>query len=214
MIGLNVTTVLLALIIVGSITAWGKTERFDRFKFNPYMVVHRKEWYRLFTHGFLHGDPVHLVFNVVVLESFGGVMENHLVMEHGLVKGTIYFAVLYLGGLVAATLPALTKHSENHSYNSVGASGAVYAVMIAYILKFPLAELGLLLIPIGIKAFILGFIILAIDMAMNKRGGSRIAHDAHLGGAAFGAIAMLAFDWHVLPEFLKQISAWFNGFFA
>ena len=117
--------------------------------------------------------------------------------------GVIYYIILYVSGGIAATIIPLNKNSENPLYRSLGASGAVSAVVFATILWSPQLELMLMFIPIPIKAYVLGPIYLAIEYFSMRRGGSGIAHDAHLGGAVFGILFVLLINANKGIEFLN-----------
>lgn len=211
-----ITYLLLAATILVSVKAFNENDLKRRLMFNPHDVVHYKKWYRCITHAFVHADTMHLVFNMMVLYMFavqwtpknalgGYSLEPALIAKYG-AKGYLYFACLYLGGILFSTLLALRTHKDNPGYNSLGASGAVMAVVFGYIMMYPTAELGLLFIPIGIPAYIFGPILLAVEYYLGKRGGSRIAHDAHFAGAIFGVIFMVIIDYNYLLDFVNQIT--------
>ncbi|NOQ75334.1 MAG: rhomboid family intramembrane serine protease [Crocinitomix sp.] len=199
-----VTYLLLAITILISVKAMEDMTLKGKLMMNPYDVVHNKKWYRCFSHAFIHADFMHLGFNMFVLYGFGIGLEDTLVFRYGF-QGYIMFTVLYLLGILFATLPSLIKHKDNPSYNALGASGAVMAVLFAYILTNPERELELLLLPgIDIPGYIFGPIILAIEYAMSKKGGTGIAHDAHFAGAIFGVLFITAVDYHYLLNFFKH----------
>ena len=154
-----VTYLLLAVTILISAIAMDNQSLKYRLMLNPYDVIHHKKWYRCFTHAFVHGDWLHLGFNMYVLFSFGEVLEFQLIRLYGL-KGYYYMALLYLSAILFSSLLSLYTNKDNPGYNSLGASGAVMAILFAYILLFPTAELGLLFLPMRIPAFIFGPIIL------------------------------------------------------
>ena len=104
-----------------------------------------------------------------------------------------------------ASLPSFFKHQDNSSYRSLGASGAVSAVIFAAILWEPTMLLGIMFFPFPIPAYIFGPIYLAIEYFSMKRGGSGIAHDAHIGGAVFGVLFVLLLDINKGKEFLDLI---------
>ncbi len=199
-----VTYLLLAITILISVKAMEDATLKGKLMMNPYDVIHYKKWYRCFTHAFIHADFMHLGFNMFVLYNFGVNLEDTLVLNYG-TQGYVMFAVLYIMGILFATIISLIKHKDNPGYNSLGASGAVMAVLFAYILMHPERELELLLLPnIKIPGFIFGPIILAIEYAMAKRGGTGIAHDAHFAGAIFGVLFITAVDYHYLLNFFKH----------
>lgn len=200
-----VTYLLLAVTILISAIAMDNQSLKYRLMLNPYDVIHHKKWYRCFTHAFVHGDWLHLGFNMYVLFSFGEVLEFQLILLYGL-KGYYYMALLYLSAILFSSLLSLYTNKDNPGYNSLGASGAVMAILFAYILLFPTAELGLLFLPMRIPAFIFGPIILIAEYALSKRGGTGIAHDAHFAGAVYGIIFMTIVDYHFLLNFFNQFT--------
>ena len=213
-----ITYLLLAATILVSVKAFGDQSFRDKLMLNPYDVVHNKNWYRCFTHAFIHGDLMHLSFNMFALYVFavqvtpeafprasGFSLEPMLVADYGS-KGYMYFGLLYLGGILFSTIWSIHKNKDNPHYNSLGASGAVSAVIFAYILVNPMAELTVFPLPFGLPAYIFGPLLLIFEYIMAKRGGSRIAHDAHIAGALFGVAFMAALDYHIVLDFFKQFS--------
>lgn len=206
-------TLLIIIVTVGlSLMANNKPELYAKMLFNPYQVVHRKEWHRIFTHAFVHdkGNIFHLGFNMYVLYSFGNVVESFLEITVGSMASLLYLFI-YFGGVAAATIPSLIKHKDNYSYNSVGASGAVSAVLFSAIAFMPLqGGIGIIFIPISLPPIVFGVLYIAYEVYMDKRGGTNVAHDAHIGGAAFGFLFTLLFIPNTLSNFFNQILAYFN----
>lgn len=174
----------------------------------PYDVVHHKQLYRTITSGFIHVDWLHLGINMFVLYSFG----QGLLMYYGAVFGDsaiMHFWILYLGGILVSDLPSLFKHRNNPHFNSLGASGAVSAVLFAYIFFNPLGKVYVFaLLPL--PGIIWGLLYVAYSIHMSKRGGDNINHDAHLFGAVFG----IAYTWAVEPalaqRFIDNITSFFQ----
>lgn len=214
MIELSATLVIVAATVIVSLLAFNDRELSYNLSFSPYSVKHQKKWWQVFTHGFVHADYMHLALNMYVLYSFGQLVEITFIYYFGVVNGITYFVGLYIGGLLFATLPALRKQSENPSYLAVGASGAVSAVVFASIVLQPTGGMGIILIPIRIPSFIFGVIYLLAEHYMNKKGGSRIAHDAHIGGAIFGVIYLLFVDYHFYLQFIEDINIWVGSKFG
>lgn len=188
-----------------SLLAFNNNELFDRLKFNPYMVHHRREWYRFITHAVLHGDWMHLLVNMYVFYLFGRRAE--LFFEHYLgLKGLLFYVLLYVGGVLFAALPSYRKHRDNHHYNSVGASGAVAAVLFSGIIFDPTMGIAFIFIPIPIPAFIFGLLYLAYEHYMDKRSQDNVAHDAHFWGALFGVVFTLLVVPQSFLNFVSQVS--------
>ena len=224
MISFSVTTIIVAITVVVSFLAFNDKDLSYKLTLSPYSVKHHKRWWQVFTHGFIHADYMHLGLNMYVLYSFGGFVEGVLVEGYynpsnevfiggfGNV-GYLYYFTLYVGGLLFATLPSLKKHGDNPGYLAVGASGAVSAIVFSSIILYPTGGMGLLFIPISIPSFIFGVLYLLAEHYMSKKGGTRIAHDAHIGGAFFGVIFTVLLDFQILTNFIYMINDWFSTIF-
>ncbi|MFT6323466.1 MAG: membrane associated rhomboid family serine protease [Halieaceae bacterium] len=140
-----------------------------------------------------------------VLWQFGVFVEHTFVLEFGGI-GTFYYLILYLGGVFAASLPSIQKHGDNPYYTSIGASGAVAAVLFSYILMFPTHTLGFMIV-IKIPAIVFGGLYLWYEKKMaNENVNDGIGHDAHYFGALFGVAATLLFKPSFLLNFIQQIT--------
>jgi len=190
-----------------SIVAFGNRELFEKLQLNPYKVYHKKEWYRLISHGFLHADWVHLIINMIVLLSFGNAVENIFkqLAAKGIIQSPVLvFVLLYFISMIAATLTSVFKQKDNAWYNSVGASGAVSAVIFTSIFFQPLARLYLYAV-IPIPGIVFGVLYLGYSHYMSKKGGDNINHDAHFIGAVVGFIFPLFLDPSLIHVFLNQL---------
>ncbi|MFM6934537.1 MAG: rhomboid family intramembrane serine protease [Flavobacteriales bacterium] len=188
---------MLLIILVGTIiiSLWANNniELKERMLFIPYRIKHQQEYGRFITHGFIHADFPHLAFNMMTLFFMGEYLYGEWMNVYGN-NGAIYFCVLYFSGMIAATLFPMIKHQDQQEYRSLGASGAVSAVLFAVILWNPTLSLSLMFIPIPIPAYIFGPIYLLFEYYSLKKGNTGIAHDAHIGGAIFGLLFVLMLD--------------------
>lgn len=201
-----ITYLLLAVTVLVSVKGFSDPSFTRKYFFNAHDVVHYKNWYRCFTHGFLHANWMHLGFNMYGLYLFGRGVEIRLIDDFG-IKGYIIYAVLYLLGIIVSTTWPLIKNKDNPGYNALGASGAVSAVVFAFIILNPTSELGLIILPgIYLPAYIFGPLYLVAEYLLSRRGGTGIAHDAHIGGAIFGIIFIIIVDYHYLLDFIKEIT--------
>lgn len=198
-------TIIIIIITVGiSLYVSEKLTLKHKMLFNPAKVFYSNEWYRMFSHGFIHADLMHLGVNMFVLYFFGRNVEY---LFNGLFggMGTLFFIVLYIGGMLFATLPALRKHKDNPIYNSLGASGAVSAVLFSAILLQP-ASMVYIYAAIPMPAVLFGVLYVGYEMYMNKRGRTNIAHDAHLLGALFGILfTIILSPKFVITNFIQEI---------
>ena len=201
----------LILIVTGITTYLGLNNYSIQNKliFNPYLVYQKKQVYRLLTHGFIHADLGHVLFNLLAFWMFGTMVEERFTIYFS-DKGPIYFLMLYLGGIVSASLYSLEKYKEIPSYNALGASGAVSAVVFASILLEPTQKIGVFIIPPIIPGYIFGFLYLWYSNYMAKKGHDNVGHDAHFWGAVFGFAITLALRPQFLPEFIQQITESFQ----
>ncbi|HNZ43988.1 MAG TPA: rhomboid family intramembrane serine protease [Bacteroidales bacterium] len=195
---------IIAITAVVSIIAMNNKDLFYRLKFSPYLVLHSKQWYRFFTHAFVHAGWMHLLINMWVLYLFGQVVVDNYAGLFG-IKGYYYFIILYVGAILISSLPSYGKNKDNPYYNAVGASGATSAVLFASILFYPIGKIMIFPIPIGIPAFIFGILYLIYSAYMSKRGGDNIGHDAHFWGAVYGVLFTVAIKPAVALYFIDQI---------
>ncbi len=190
-----------------SIFAFTNSQLMGKLLFSPYKTIHNREYFRLVTHAFVHADYIHLFINMFVLLSFGSAIENifkGLQVNHIIASSIVNYLALYFGGIVIASLTTLKKHKDNYYYQSVGASGAVSAVVFTYIFFDPLSKLLFMMI-IPIPAIVFGVLYLAYSHYMSKRGGDNINHDAHFVGAVFGFIYPLLINPKLFLVFLSKL---------
>lgn len=199
-----VTIAIIGATILISLLGFNNSEVFSRCKFNAYDVRHANHWYRFFTYGFFHAGWAHLLINMIVLYSFGAMVEKGFTY-YFTTKYILYYLLLYGGALLISILPAYGKHRNDVFYNAVGASGAISAIVFASILLDPKQKVFLFFIPIGIPAFAFGILYLAYEFYMSRRGKDNIGHDAHFWGALFGIIFTLASKPAIFTAFLVQL---------
>ena len=128
------TLILIAITVVVSLLAFRNESLTNKLILWPKIMNEPKEYYRLLTSGFIHADGMHLIFNMITLWFFGRMAEVYFVMA-GI--PVVMFPILYLAGIVAASLPSFVKNKENAYYRSLGASGGVAAVLFAFIYFAP-----------------------------------------------------------------------------
>ena len=195
--------IILVVTVIASYQANNRPSLKEQLLYHPYRVKTFKEWHRIVTHAFVHSDFTHLALNAFVLFQFGARLEG--LMQQTL--GAAFFPMLYFGGIAFAAIPGMVRHHDNPSYRSLGASGAVSAVLISYILHFPTAEL-LLFFIVPLPAFIVGILFFVYEHQMDKRSGGNIAHDAHLWGGLYGLLFTVTTTPQVVPAFVAALSAY------
>ena len=194
----NHTVTLILITVVISLIAFNQQKVMNRLLFWP-PAVQRGEYDRFIGHGFIHADGTHLLFNMITLFFFGSVIENfyrQYLFELG-------FILFYMGGLIAAIIPSYLKHKNDTHWASLGASGAVSAVLFAYILFQPWKLIFVFFIPV--PAIIFAVLYVAYSIWSGKRGGSNVNHSAHLWGAAYGVLMTIILEPRIVPHFLNQL---------
>ncbi|AWH44106.1 MULTISPECIES: rhomboid family intramembrane serine protease [Stenotrophomonas] len=196
-----VNLLLIAITAVLSWMAFNNRKLADRLILWPPAVDRHRQYDRLITYGFIHADWSHLIFNMITLFFFGGQIEKVMLALTG---SWLTYPAFYLGALLVSILPSYLKNQKNPNYLSLGASGAVSAVLFAFILLSPWTIILVFFIPA--PAIIYAVFYVGYSIWMDKRGGDRINHSAHLAGAAFGVIFMLAMQPAIFSHFLAQLS--------
>src|SRR6478736_4897717 len=210
MFSITVSIIILTCLI--SFTAFGNERMKENLLFWPAEVDSRKQYYRFLTYGFVHGDLMHLGFNMISLYSFGEYVERYLFSyTHTFgAQAKIFYAALYVLSLIVSAIPDYLMHRNNYSYRALGASGAVSAVIFAGITLNPTIPINLFFIPIDIPGYIFGFIFLGLSVYLAKKGADNIGHRAHFSGAIFGVLfTIIAVKAHsgfdVMKNFVDQV---------
>ncbi len=202
MLGLpfNHTVSIIIITVIISLIAFSNRKLMDRLIFWPPAITQRSQYDRFITHGFIHADGTHLLFNMITLFFFGSVIESFY-RQYLFDMGFILF---YLGALIVAILPSYLKHKNDTHWASLGASGAVSAVLFAYILFQPWKLIFVFFIPV--PAIIFAVLYVGYSIWSGKKNNSNVNHSAHLWGAAYGVIMTIIIEPRMLPHFLQQLS--------
>lgn len=187
---MTITLSIIILTALVSFSAFSNDKLMNDLIFYPPAVSRRNQWYRFFSCGLIHADIPHLVFNMLSLYLFGQIVEDQFVQIFGN-KGKLLYLALYVTALLVCLLPTYFKNKDNYHYRSLGASGAVSAVVFAGLLIAPWIEVGFFVIPPFIPGFIFGPLYLIITYVLDKRGGDNINHSAHYWGALYGVAFLI-----------------------
>lgn len=201
---MSITLIIVIFTALVSIIAFTNHDLFVKLKHFPVAEARNKEYYRMLTSGFLHGDYMHLFLNMFVLYEFGRYVENHFISLFGLAMGNFLFLVFYMLMIIAADYPTYLKHKDNPYFSSVGASGAVSGILFMYIILNPWAMLGLFAI-IPIPAIVFGALYLWYSSWASKHSHDLVDHDAHFYGAIAGILLLFAIQPGILPLFLNKL---------
>ncbi len=197
---------LTTLIIIGltaaiSFSAFNQRRWIDQLILWPPAVKKNNDYYRLISYGLIHADVGHLLFNMVTLFFFGAATERFFNAR----LGDFGFAFFYVSALIASILPTYLRHINDAGYRSLGASGAVSAVLFAFVLMRPWDGIYLFLIPIPIPAIIYAVLYLGYTIYMDRRGSDNVNHSAHLWGAVYGMLFTVLLDPGVLHRFSDKL---------
>lgn len=178
-LALPVTFLLIASVVLVTLLAWAYKPMHYALMLTPYKVRKKGQVYRLLTAGWLHGDASHLLVNMLSLYFF----TEHVVRVIGVPR----FLLLYISAVIVAFIPTTLRHMRNPDYHSLGASGAVAAVMFSAVLLNPKLKLMLLFLPIPVPGLIFAFAYLAYSIWRSQDSRDGVNHDAHLAGGIYGA---------------------------
>ena len=197
-----ITIIIVAATCIVSWLAFNNRQLLDRLILWPPAVDRFKQYDRLVTHGFIHADIGHLAFNMITLFFFGRPVEQVFVER----IGAIGFVLFYLSAIVVAILPTYLKHRRDSQYRSLGASGAVSAVLFAFILMAPWTGIYIFFIPIPIPAILYAVFYVGYSIWMDRRGTDNVNHSAHLWGAGYGVLFALLMEPGLFQHFLAELA--------
>jgi len=179
---------------------------FEKLKHHPYTEHRNKEYFRLLSAGFLHGNWPHLLINMYVLYTFGEYVESKFLEDFGVMQGRMFYLLFYLAGIIAGCAPTYLKHKNNPSFSSIGASGAVSSVLFAFVYFQPWSMLYLFFaIPIPAIVFAVLYLVYS-SYAGNKESGAMIDHLGHFGGAVWGIFAIVILMFNRLDDFIQALT--------
>lgn len=197
-------TIIILIITIGvSVLAFSNEGIYRRFLFNPFMIQQRNQYERFLTSGLIHGDWLHLLVNMFVLFSFAQVVEGAYKIHFG-DNATRNFLFLYIGSLIFSDISSFFKHRDDPGYNSLGASGAVSAIVFASIVFEPMRKIYLMGI-IGLPGIVLGGLYLVFSAYMARGGHGQINHEAHFYGAVYGFVFTILLEPTLALDFLSKL---------
>jgi membrane associated rhomboid family serine protease len=202
-----VTLIIVIITVLTSVAAFRRRELFYRLDLSPARVVHKKEYYRIFTHAFLHADYFHLGINMLVLYSFGSYIEgvfSQLEAAGVIFSGPLSFILLYVSSIALASVSTVTRYRNNEAYSAVGASGAVSAIVFTYIFFAPLEKIYFYMV-LPIPGILFGILYLVYSSYMGRRKSDNINHSAHFWGAVVGFVFPILLEPSLFKVFLQNL---------
>lgn len=209
---MSITLIIIIVTAVISLTAFNNQKIINDLIFYPPAITQQNQWYRFITCGFIHADYIHLAFNMLSLYMFGEAVEkNFQYIFH--TKGNTLYLLLYFSALIVCLLPTYFKHKNNSYYRSLGASGAVSAVVFVGMFLFPTAKIGIFILPPIIPGFIFAPLYLIMSWQLAKKGTDNINHSAHIWGALYGVVFFIIVsyalsDFNAIENFTQAIINW------
>ena len=193
-----VSALIFLFTIITSVYSFYDAGTYGKFMLHAYSVAKGKNVYQLITSGFIHKDWPHLIFNMLTYFFFAFNLERMI--------GHWQFGLLYFASLILSDLPSVFRHKDHFWYNSLGASGAVCAVLFSYILFSPMTPLYIFPIPFAIPAALYGILFLAYTSYAGRKANDGINHDAHFYGAVAGLIITVFLYPQAISIFISKIN--------
>jgi len=192
-----VASIIFIITILITLLAFSNEKWYGTLMLHPYSVYRGEKTYTIITSGFIHKDWMHVFFNMLSYYFFAFRLEAYL--------GHWQFGLLYMASMVLSDLPSIIKHKNDYWYHSLGASGAISAVVFSCILFDPRSGMYIFPLPIAIPAVLFGVLYLAYCAYASKQSRDAINHDAHFFGAISGVIITIILYHQIIPHFLQQL---------
>ena len=191
-----IASLIFIITIITTIMAFNNENLMHKLILHPYSVYRKKDIYTVLTSGLIHGDWMHLIFNMFSYVFFAFPLEKAM--------GHWQFGLLYIASLILSDVPTIFKNKNNYDYQCLGASGAVSAVIFGFILYNPASGMIMMPIPFVIPSIIYGPLYLIYCNYASKHARDNVNHDAHLFGALSGIVITVMLNYHVLNNFIEQ----------
>jgi membrane associated rhomboid family serine protease len=206
---LSMTLIIIIITALVSFGALSNQKIMNDLIFYPPAITSDRQYYRFITCGFIHADFLHLAFNMFSLYLFGRFVEEQFADIFG-TAGKMLYLGMYLLALIVSILPSYLKNKTNLYYRSLGASGAVSAVVFAGLMIAPYIKIGLFIIPPIIPGFVFGPLYLILSAYLDRKGGDNINHSAHLWGALFGVafliiVGYVSGQYNAVEQFVEGV---------
>mgnify|MGYP005867513607 CR=1 FL=1 len=190
---------IIAVTVIVSLLAFQRQDLLRELLLDPLAIKRRGQYYRLVSYGLVHADGQHLLFNMITLFFFGGLSER-LISQY---LGAGGYVLFYTAALVVSILPSYLQNRNNPHYLSLGASGAVSAVLFIYVILAPWSLIFVFFIPV--PAIVFAALYIGYSIYMDRRRSDNVNHSAHLVGALFGMLFVVIMEPRLLGNFFRQL---------
>ena len=201
---MSLTLFIILLTVLFSMAAWREPSLFEKYSFKPYRVEKYREYLRFFSSSFLHANWSHLFFNLFTLFFFGPAVEEWFSLVKG--EGWFYVLGLYVSAMVISELGTFFRYRNESRYASIGASGAVSAILFSAIWFAPTQKILVMFIPMPGFAFGAMYLIYTAWAAKNDYSG-QINHDAHFYGSIWGVVFTILTCPESVANFFSKMAA-------
>lgn len=200
---LTATTGIIWVTVLATFACWRSARLAEALWFWPPAVTIRHQRYRFLTYAVVHTDVWHLVFNMFAFWSFGQVCESVLAAAQLPGGAGLWLLLLYVSAAVISIVPSYRKHRDDSEFVSLGASGAVSAIVGFVVACAPTMKVLFYFVPMPGWLFLGIFLAGSAWFAANPR--SRLNHSAHITGTLYGVIAGLIVWWAFVPVDLRVV---------
>ena len=213
---MEITIVIMVITCIVSFVSFSDEAIKNKLIFYPPYITEQNQWYRFITHGLIHADIPHLAFNMISFYFFGRIVELQFKAIFPQ-TGILLYILMYVSALIVSELPSYFKHKNNYNYASLGASGAVSAVVFIGILLRPSDGIRIFPIPFDIPGFVFAPLFIIISAYLDKKGNTNIGHSAHIWGALYGVAFMIVTcyflsDYRPVAYFIEDVKSYINNF--
>jgi len=200
---LSITNIFVIAISITSILAFSNNKIIFRLIDWPYRIKHNGEFYRLLSSGFIHADWLHLLINMFVFYQFGNIVEQYYQRAY-VENGKLFYILLLLLGVIIPNLIGYFRNMNNPNYRGLGFSGAVSAVLFAFVVFDPWSKLYLYGI-VPIYAILAAILYIAYSFWADRKRNDSVNHMAHLTGGIFGILFTILLKPELALYFLQQL---------
>lgn len=199
------TITLIVIISILSMFLLRNQDKMNIFMLHTYHFWKQKKYYQIITSWLIHADEWHLLLNMYALWLFGHILEIWFSEIYS--NGALYFLALFFWAIITTSLFDIFMNNDEPNYATLGSSGAVSAIIFAYIVVFPTDKIGLIFFPVMIPGWVFWLLYLAYCVFKDYKSNDNINHMAHFIWGIFWILFMLLTWADTLSNFAYQLYA-------